>query len=428
MNRSSRSLPDDKVDGPATVGAASGSEAPARRRIDPPYFPIVYVRGYAMTAAEREQVFHDAYYGFAATSVEKRQAPKPRYFEADIFEGQLIRLLKEHGYADATNQGLAACATPERSIWISRFYDQDFFQEKARAIEDHAEDLCTLILDEIPRRLTDCGVDCSNYQVILVAHSMGGLVCRAMLQKTLPKGDRTAKSVIHRLVTMATPHRGIELGAIPNLIQHEVLNLFDPFGASIFDETTMRQYLNLEKKDSEGKYIYDVHSLGPADFPIERCLCMIGSDYQSYDIVRKATGGFSDGLVKQDRAYLVSGARSERTVPRADNPEPDYPETRQAFYANVHRAHSGFRGIVNSYESYENLQRFLFGDVIFRLSLEEIELRTRQQPGFRDFYDLEFTFSIRGTGSYLHRRQQTPCENAIRVNADGGQFPKVLHL
>ena len=39
----------------------------AKHKIEPPYYPIVYVRGYAMTAGERADVFHDAYYGFAAT-------------------------------------------------------------------------------------------------------------------------------------------------------------------------------------------------------------------------------------------------------------------------------------------------------------------------------------------------------------------------
>ena len=56
-------------------------------RIVKPYYPIVYVRGYAMRAGEREETFNDTYYGFSATSVEKRQAPPPNYFEADVFEG-----------------------------------------------------------------------------------------------------------------------------------------------------------------------------------------------------------------------------------------------------------------------------------------------------------------------------------------------------
>ena len=103
-----------------------------RFKIEKPYYPIVYVRGYAMRAAEREETFNDTYYGFSATSVEKRQAPPPQYFEADVFEGQLIRLMKikEYGYADSVNRGLEIFhSNPSRSVWVSRFYDQDVFRD-----------------------------------------------------------------------------------------------------------------------------------------------------------------------------------------------------------------------------------------------------------------------------------------------------------
>ena len=78
--------------------------------IEPPYYPIVYVRGFAPTSAAREGTFDDAYYGFAETSVEKRATPprddgKPRY-RVDVFEGQLVRFLKEYDYVDAWNNGL----------------------------------------------------------------------------------------------------------------------------------------------------------------------------------------------------------------------------------------------------------------------------------------------------------------------------------
>ena len=99
-----------------------------RFKIEKPYYPIVYVRGYAMRAAEREETFNDTYYGFSATLVEKRQAPAPQYFEADVFEGQLIRLMKikDYGYADSVNRGLEFFhSNPSRSVWIARFYDQD---------------------------------------------------------------------------------------------------------------------------------------------------------------------------------------------------------------------------------------------------------------------------------------------------------------
>src|SRR5262245_20689462 len=152
------------------------------KKIDAPYYPIVYVRGYAMTPNERDEVFHDAYYGFGVTSVEKRQAPPPRYFEAVVFEGLLIRLMKDHGYIDSTNEGLArGDINPSRSIWVSRFYDQDVFAEATRSIEAHAEDLYQLINRDIRTRLQDAGVDLAGYKVILLAHSMGGLVCRTLI-------------------------------------------------------------------------------------------------------------------------------------------------------------------------------------------------------------------------------------------------------
>ena len=79
------------------------------RQISNPYYPIIYVRGYAMTSDEREETFNDAYYGFSASSVEKRQATKEEGYEvANIFEGQIIRFMKikDYGYADAVNYGL----------------------------------------------------------------------------------------------------------------------------------------------------------------------------------------------------------------------------------------------------------------------------------------------------------------------------------
>jgi pimeloyl-ACP methyl ester carboxylesterase len=393
------------------------------RKIEAPYYPIVYVRGYAMTPGEREQVFHDAYYGFGVTSVEKRQAPPPHFFEADIFEGLLIRLMKDHQYIDSTNAGLdREDVDPSRSIWVSRFYDPDYFSDKIRSIEEHAQDLCNLVCEAIPKRLEQLGVDPAGYKVILLAHSMGGLVCRSFIQKLLPDKGEDPKSWVHRFVTMGTPHRGIDLGAIPDVLEDWAVNRLNPFDSSIFKEDRMRTYLNLKETKKKGKkpaktdsYVYDIHSLGAENvFPIKRCLCIIGSDWTSYGAVRKLTGGFSDGLVKQNHAYLVSGPRP----PGGGDEDTEYDDDQTAFWANVHRAHSGFRGIVNSYESYENIQRFLFGDTIFEIELDNIKLQTAREPEYIYFYDFEFLLSIRGTASYLHRRQQDPCESAIRRRVD----------
>jgi hypothetical protein len=391
-------------------------------KIEKPYYPIVYVRGYAMTANERQDTFNDTYYGFSATSVEKREAPPPQHFEVDVFEGQLIRLMKikQYGYADAANRGLEDFSgNPSRSLWVCRFYDQDHHTQKIRSIRDHADDLCKLVCLRIPERLKECNVDLGpkdrDYRVILIAHSMGGLVCRTLIQNLLPANSKDPKQLIHRLVTLGTPHGGIELSQVPDFIETIATSWLNLFDSGIFNPKRMLDYLKLSKG-------YEAHSLGDPKaataFPIRRCLCIIGSDYHSYGVVKAVTGAFSDGLVKQDRAYLVSGPK-----PKSG----DYPDERVCYWANVHRAHSGYRGIVNSYESYENIQRFLFGDTRVEVALEDLKIHSEPKKGEKLFYDFEFLYSIRNTGVYLHRRQQDPCENAERIEWKDLPTRLVLH-
>jgi pimeloyl-ACP methyl ester carboxylesterase len=384
-------------------------------KIIPPFYPIVYVRGYAMTSSEREETFHDAYYGFSASSVEKREAsPENGYQVADIFEGQMIRFMKmkDYGYADSINYGLRDFHdNPSRSIWISRFYDQDFIQAKVRSIEDHAQDLAKLIIETIPQKLSEFGVTNidTDYKVILIAHSMGGLVCRTLIQNILathkykstliaPEKLHDPSALIHRLVTMGTPHNGIEMGNIPDWIENTIVNALNPFDSAIFKPDRMTKYLNL----SAGQTL---NSLGKSKFPIKRCFCAIGSDYHSYSVVKNFTGSYSDGLVRQENAFIVSGDET------GDNGKP-----LKAFTANVHRAHSGIKGIVNSYETYENIQRFLFGNLKVDIALNDIKIETKYDPDIDYFYDFDFSLSIRGTGVYLHRREQDPCENALRFS------------
>ena len=155
----------------------------------------------------------------------------------------------------------------------------------------------------------------------------------------------------------------------------------------------MRQYLKLPA----GADLADLNGA----FPPERCLCLIGSDFASYAVLGglsgKGVGNFSDGLVKQDNAYIKG-----------------------AYGANVHRSHSGRRGIVNSFESYQNVRRFLFGDTKVKLELEEVAVKLDlPRESVTEFYDIEFSVSIRGTGILLHQRRQNPCENALRY--DRGQ-------
>ena len=414
---------------PAAAVAAAGPQK--QHVIEPPFYPIVYVRGYAMTGSERDETFHDGYYGFAATSVRKRQGPPDpdRYLLADVFEGQLMRFVKDFGYADAINRGNRiekpprnTVFNPSRSLWISRFYDPDVLGQKLRSIEDHAQDLQRLICDIIPAELEASGMDLggekrTDYRVILLAHSMGGLVCRTLLQNLLPAAGEDPARWVHRFVTMATPHGGIDLGSLPDGVEQWVVDKLNPNDASIFQEKRMRDYLRLPDPAEP------VNSLG-GHFPVARCLCLIGSNYKDYavgsNLVRRATGAFSDGLVKQNNAYLVDGPRPASG---------DYPPARRAFFANVHKSHSGYEGIVNSYESWENVHRFLFGDVGADIELANLTLDTAPPAAHeRVFYDVEYSFSVRGTNTKMHWRAQFPCENALRFERpqlEGG--PLRLH-
>lgn len=398
--------------------ATSGEQPTFRIDTARGHYPIVYVRGFAATSGEREETFYDTYYGFAATAVEKRNAPPPQFMEPIVFEGQLIRLLKEYGYVDAANGGLTlalanasgATQNPARSLWISRFYDRDVVSEKVRPIEEHAEELRQLICETIPARLksvegasVDLGKKDEDYRVILLAHSMGGLVCRCLIQNLLPARKQDPARWIHRFVTMGSPHGGIELSAVPDFLEELAVAKGNVLKGAIFKEDRMREYLKLNRKDAQGKLPL-LNSLG-GRFPEGRCLSIVGSDHASYSVVRRATGAHSDGLVKQGNAYIKG-----------------------SYWANVHRAHSGRRGIVNSFETYENVRRFLFGDTRVKIWLEDLDLQIAPPPPkTKEFYDVEFSLSIRGTGVFLHQRKQNPCENAQRFpRAD---FPlKSVHL
>ena len=386
--------------------------------ITPPFYPIVYVRGFAPTGSSRAQAFHDDFYGFADSSVNQQEvAPAPDgtpRFGLDIFEGQLVRLMKEWNYRDAYNGGLAP-GDPTRGLWMCRFYDRDFLEGQVRPIEDHARELLELITLTIPAALypgcqlitNESGARVlsapppDDYKVILLAHSMGGLVCRTVMQNLLPAQGVRASDRIHRFVTFATPHGGIEFGNLPVWLQQGIGGTFDPLDGAMFQPARMRQYLCLP--DTE-----PLNSLDGA-FPEERCLCLIGSDYRSYteDLAGAATealtGNRSDGLVKQDNAFIAG-----------------------AYTANVHRAHSGTRGIVNSAESYANMQRFLFGDVQVGIALTDIQVLRAGDVQSSDFYDVDFRLSIRNTGVYLHQRRQDPCENGWTFTL--GNVPPELPL
>lgn len=380
-----------------------------------PYHPIIYVRGFAATQGEIDETVADPYMGFNIGSTKARVA-----WTGDVkrfyFESPLVRLMGDHDYEDVFIDGddlVAAERTdhpiPYRCIVIYRYYDEastDFGDGKTPPIEHFAKGLDALI-----QRLRDkvCenkanGVSLQDFRVYLVAHSMGGLICRAFLQN--PKlGSAVARSAVDKLFTYATPHNGIDMRIVRNVPG------WISFGdVNNFNRTRMAQYLAVPNSDDVSVVTH---------FPPERIFNLIGTNSRDYTVAGGisawAAGDASDGLVRIENA-TTHGLDAEGKDVKSP-------------CAFVHRSHSGHYGIVNSEEGYQNLTRFLFGAmrVDGLLDIDDISLPVELQKALeerkkvRASYQFEVVASVRGCQWQMTRREVR--ENSAIFRSYGDLFP-----
>jgi hypothetical protein len=405
------------------------------------YYPIIYIRGYAMTVGERNETAADPFCGFNVGSTLYRgtsvKAQRPEKF---VFESPLVRLTTEYRYQHVyqngmdivdegweppkDDQGKPIPGIPPGSIVILRYYDDgsDYLGDgKARNIQEYARRLNALILKIKERvceyRDPDSGLymDASDFRCYLVAHSMGGLVARAFLQATKPD-YKEAQATVDKFFTFATPHNGIDvLGMnVPSWLTSEQANTFN--------RDTMTQYLNL--KTIAPKFDDRVDLIPDSAMNPDRIFCMVGTNRGDYEVlqgaVRAFVGNGSDGLVRIDNASLW-GVRKDLTPV-------------QVATAYAYRSHSGYFGIVNSEEAYQNLVRFLFGDVRVDISLlvDGVSLPTAVQQKVDDGdtleagYQFEFRAAPKGKRWFLTRRQAVEDSPACRSHDDltGGDDSK----
>lgn len=382
-----------------------------------PYHPIIYVRGFAATQGEIEETVADPYMGFNIGSTKARMAwtGEVRRF---YFESPLVRLMSDHDYEDVFVEGddLVAAqhedyAIPYRSIVIYRYYDEaskDFGDEsKTPPITHFAAKLGDLIIslrDKVCKNAKN-GVTPDSFRVHLVAHSMGGLICRAFLQNPA-LGSNEARAAVDKLFTYATPHNGIDMRIVRNVPGW--LSFGD---VNNFNRERMAGYLNLPVGD-------DVSIVN--NFPPERVFNLVGTNPRDYTVMRGASswaaGDASDGLVRIENATTHGPGRDGNDV-----------SSPRAF---VHRSHSGHYGIVNSEEGYQNLTRFLFGGLRVDgiLDIDEITLPTEVQKALDDdkdvkaSYQFEVAVSIRGCQWQMTRREAR--ENSAIFRKYDDLFPK----
>jgi hypothetical protein len=400
--------------------------------------PIIYVRGYAMTQSEIEDTVADPYMGFNIGSSKARQlwdGSVKKYF----FESPLVRLLKRFKYDDVFEEGydrvsdLSAPMTvdgsvppvPYRSIVIYRYYEpssEDIGSGMRPDMDRFARGLGDLILT-LRKRIYPDGAKTTitpderaagklpfeKFRVYLVAHSMGGLVCRAFLQN--PKyGSDGAPALVDKLFTYATPHNGIDIGLLGNVPNWATL-----YGLRTFNRDEIARLLDLAPVDRDGEHVDLI-----TNFDSSRVFNLVGTNPGDYKaaagLASVAVGEASDGLV-----------RIKNSTTRARNKSGGFTESPHAF---VHRSHSGFFGIVNSEEGYQNLIRFLFGDVRAdgTLEIDQLTLPAAVQEQLdkkrkvKASYLFEVAVSVRGKPWQLHRR--TVNENSAIFRQFDELFPE----
>jgi hypothetical protein len=398
--------------------------------------PIIYVRGYAMTQNEIEDTVADPYMGFNLGSCKVRQmwdGKVKKYF----FESPLVRLLKQFGYRDVYEEGsdrvvvggpendAARKTVPYKSIVIYRYYEpssDDLGTGQKPDMKRFAFGLGELIL-ELRHRIYPQGPATvitaedkslgkppyEKFKVYLVAHSMGGLVVRAFLQNMNDAfGNTEARALVDKVFTYATPHNGIEIGLLGN-----VPNWLSVYGMNTFNRDVAAQFLGLQDAERDHGSIDIV-----TNFDASRVFNLVGTDPGDYKVAAglssAAVGEASDGLVR----IVNATTRARRGTGFTASPN-----------AFVHRSHSGYFGIVNSEEGYQNLVRFLFGDLRADGWLEVDELllppavQDQKDKGkeVRGSYYFETSVSVRGKSWQLHRRLAN--ENSAIVRKFDELFP-----
>ncbi|XTR52237.1 esterase/lipase family protein [Pseudarthrobacter sp. So.54] len=360
--------------------------------------PVIYVRGFAGNGSAINSAVDDPFYGFSQGSVHVRADSNGRA-KFHQFESPLLRLITDHKYEVPVHgdqwaflQGADTGAVNPASVWIHRFYDQSaatFSNDpESFSFEEAARDL----FDLIKLVLEKTGAP----KVFLVAHSMGGLICRSLLQRVIPENQAAA-----RMGTLTRqPEPDTSPGYSPTRrptaasVSLSAMGCSNAFGT--LPESTVRTSLaptacmTTSHRQPKGRHGHVMTSSEPRcrmdGFPVDELFCLVGSNPEDYDaafgLSSKAVGARSDGLVQINNA-AVKGAP----------------------LAIVHRSHSGRYGIVNSEEGYQNLQRFLFGDLKIQIDLVGFTVG-RDAPGDVVF-QLDVGLAIRGLPVLVHEQSAT---------------------
>lgn len=395
------------------------------------YHPIVYIRGFAMNKSDIDETTADPFCGFNSGSTVYRARPGNTEAARFVFESPVVRLVANHEYVNVVSEGMDLSSptfnepVPRRSIVIFHYYDPAstlLGDGVVPPIQDFATKLSELIarLRDLVLMTEGAYAAPDEFRCFLVAHSMGGLVARTFLQN--PQCDpKNVSKTVKKLFTYATPHNGIEFGGF------NVPSFFASHQINTFNRSEMGTYLGLVpayQTQTDDVARCPAAALDPANI-----FTLIGTNRLDYEVgmglSRTFVGKGSDGLVRIQNAdlkgFTIDAAGNQVETPCA-----------KAF---VYRSHSGYFGIVNSEEGYQNLQRFLFGDyrVDVWLEVDDIimpagNLANADAAGTLEAkYPVDVIISLRNKRWFLTRRIAEEDSSSVfehrDVRARRGQAP-----
>jgi pimeloyl-ACP methyl ester carboxylesterase len=339
--------------------------------------PLILVRGFGGPDISDEQA--SGYQGFNDGTVYPG-----RRGENYIYEGFVLRAMKSslYPYRDATNvvgyyaeevdappdtqdypaDLIAGSVVLDPSVaqrvlgqdvsgtmWVYRYYDLE-----PRAVSRYGEGLARLI--DILDRLSETRFD----GVDIVAHSMGGLVVRAAL-KHMAEHGRDPHRLVHRIVTLGTPHRGIAFQILPRWLVEDVPGFKNASDEVAAFDPGKTEFLRVRSW-----------------FDPRRILTVVGTDYRGYGVKIASLGNRLASLFAEG---TLSYNRSDGLVKQTSAQLPGAPRT------FVHKCHGGRDSLVTSREAYEIAMRFFHGTHRVRLWLDEAEvLRGADLFSHSEFY------------------------------------------
>ena len=383
----------------------------------PTFYPIIFVHGWGGPAdlvrdfgAADER---DPYVGWNTGRRYNDPDGWMKFRNTELnFEGQVLRLVKDFGYYDASNDeeladfksflGMNPPAPGEtsppgvreaalhKSLWIFRYYEYNadhlrLSQEIKMVLADELtrcgysvrwEDLAgipyyaallALKIEQIAcakcRRLMDGkeaeGLDLKK--VALVGHSMGGLISRFAIQYNL----FGAANNVARLMTMATPHGGARYASPAGLLRF-LPGLRDD-DIEFFTPQWVTDHMGGQTPNPP------ITTLSQTDI-----FCLIGTRHNDYYPVARYLPR-TDGVVDQNEAYLNN-----------------YP------YAYVYNSHSGEHGIRENHDSYQSMRRFLFGDLYVRMLITDADLNPGQKQVGNGEIFFHYFIKPRGINTHLN--------------------------